>query len=104
MATVTFTPNLERHLQCPPMEVSGETVRAVLTAVLQRNERLRHYIFDDQERIREHVVIFVDGHPVSDRVELTDRVRPEGEVYVMQALSGGQSADCTTSSGKGVLL
>jgi hypothetical protein len=36
-------------------------VRAVLTA-----ERLRHYIFDDQERLREHVVIFVDGHPVSD--------------------------------------
>jgi hypothetical protein len=35
------------------------------------------------------MVVFVDGEQVADRARLTDAVRPDGEIYVMQALSGG---------------
>jgi sulfur carrier protein ThiS len=50
---------------------------------------LRGYILDDQNRLRRHVVVFVNGEPVHDREQLSDAVQPSSEVFVMQALSGG---------------
>jgi hypothetical protein len=35
------------------------------------------------------VAIFVDGQPILDRQHLGDQVDQEGEVFIMQALSGG---------------
>ena len=89
MARVVFTPNLRRHLACPPAEVPGATVRAVLDAVFAANPRLRGYVLDDQGRLRQHVVVFVDGSQVRDRLLLADPVPAHGEVAVLQALSGG---------------
>jgi hypothetical protein len=59
MPRVVFTPNLQRHVACPPAEVAGTTA------------------------------VFVDGEQLADRTRLSDPVRADGEVYVMQALSGG---------------
>ena len=89
MPRVVFTPNLERHVQCPPEQVDGNTVREALEAIFSGNPRLRSYIVDDQQRLRQHVMIFVDGRPVVDRQTLSDRVSASSDVYVMQALSGG---------------
>lgn len=89
MPKVVFTPNLSRHLECPPLDVDGTSVRSALDEVFADNPRLRGYILDDQGRVRHHVAIFVDGGMVSDRDELTDTVGAASEIYVMQALSGG---------------
>ena len=89
MARVVFTQNLQRHVPCPPTEAPGATVRAVLDAVFAANPRLRGYVLDDQGELREHMTIFVDGEQIRDRRTLGDSVGPDGEVYVMQALSGG---------------
>ena len=89
MATVVFTPNLRRHVECPTEHVEGVTVRAVLDVVFAQNPRLRGYVLDDQGALRRHMIIFVDGQQIGDRENLSDRVRPAGEIYVMQALSGG---------------
>ena len=89
MARVVFTQNLQRHVACPPTEAAGATVRAVLDAVFADNPRLRGYVLDDQGRLRHHVVVFVDGQQLRDRVTLADPVAAGGEVAVMQALSGG---------------
>ena len=89
MAHVVFTQNIQRHIACPPADVDGQTVREVLDAVFVRNERARGYVLDEQGALRKHMVIFVDGVQVRDRECLSDAVRPGGEVYVMQALSGG---------------
>ena len=89
MARVVFTQNLQRHVACPPVEVPGTTVRAVLEAAFATNPPLRGYILDDQGRLRQHVVVFVDGRQVRDRVGLGDAVAEGSEVAVMQALSGG---------------
>ena len=89
MATVVFTPNLKRHVECPTEQVEGATVRAVLDAVFATNTRLRGYVLDDQGALRHHMNVFVDGQQIADRERLTDPVRPASEVYVMQALSGG---------------
>jgi hypothetical protein len=89
MPRVTFTPNLQRHVACPTVEVSGGTVREVLEAAFAGNAAARHYVLDDQAALRRHMAIFVDGVQIRDRLHLTDAVPPGGEVYVMQALSGG---------------
>jgi sulfur-carrier protein len=87
--TVAFTPNLQRHVECPTERVDGATVRAVLDAVFASNPRLRGYVLDDQGALRRHMMIFIDGQQIDDRVRLSDPVRATSEVYVMQALSGG---------------
>lgn len=89
MAQVVFTPNLERHLQCPPRAVEASTVREALERVFEGREQLRGYVLDDQGALRHHVTVFVDGVQVQDRRHLTERVGASTEIYVMQALSGG---------------
>ena len=89
MPRISFTPNLERHLSAPTVEADGATVREVLDRVFADNPRLGRYILDDQRRLRQHVVVFVDGEQVRDKADLSDAVPPGSEVYVMQALSGG---------------
>jgi hypothetical protein len=69
--------------------VPGATVRAALEAVFADNPRLRGYVLDEQGCLRRHVVVFVDGRLVRDRLGLTDPVAEGSEVAVMQALSGG---------------
>ena len=87
--TVTFTPNLKRHVECPTEVVEGATVRAVLDVVFAANPRLRGYVLDDQGALRKHMSVFVDGDQIADREHLSDPVRATSEIYVMQALSGG---------------
>ncbi len=89
MPRVLFTPHLQRHLDCPPADALGSTVREALESVFADHPQLQGYILDDQRRLRQHVVIFVDGRTIADRINLTDAVSESSEIYVMQALSGG---------------
>ena len=50
---------------------------------------MRWHPFDDQARLRQHVVIFVDEKMISDREGLSDTVSDGSEIFVLQALSGG---------------
>jgi molybdopterin synthase sulfur carrier subunit len=89
VAHVAFTANLQRHLSCPDQTVPGSTVRAVLDRVFAAEPRLRSYILDDQDRVRRHVAIYVNGDRIADRERLSDPVGDDDEVFVFQALSGG---------------
>ena len=89
MARVSFTQNIQRHVRCPTVEAAGTTVREVLDAVFVENPPARSYVLDDQGHLRHHMMVFVDGQAVRDRDGLSDEVGADGEVYVMQALSGG---------------
>lgn len=89
MPRVVFTANLQRHVPCPPTTVSARTVAEALEQVFVGNARLRGYVVDERGALRKHMVVFIDGKQIEDRVLLTDPVPPDGEVYVMQALSGG---------------
>ena len=89
MPRVVFTPSLSRHIHCPPVEVQGGTVREALEAAFAGNDRARSYVLDDQAALRKHMVIFVNGDRIGDRIHLSDAVPADGEVYVLQALSGG---------------
>jgi sulfur-carrier protein len=89
VVTVAFTPNLARHVACPTVTVPGTTVAEALDAVFQGNPRLRGYVVDEQGALRHHMVVFVNGQQIRDRVKLTDPLPIGAELYVMQALSGG---------------
>ena len=90
MATVNFTPNLRRHVNCPVAQAEGETVAEALEKVFEKEPLLRGYVLDEQGALRKHMVIFLNGDALKDRIRLSDPVtRQDSEIFVMQALSGG---------------
>lgn len=89
MPTISFTRALQRFLAAPFANVEAATVGDALGAVFSSRSVLRGYVLDDQGVLRRHVVVYVNGRPVNDRVGLTDPVGPRDEIYVFQALSGG---------------
>jgi molybdopterin synthase sulfur carrier subunit len=89
MAKVIFTPNVQRHVECPEAEAAGQTVREVLDKVFAENPQARGYVLDDQSALRKHMTIFVDGRMIRDRARLSDAVGESSRIYVFQALSGG---------------
>lgn len=89
MATVNFTNNLKRHLDCPPQKMSGETLKDILNCLFADNQQLASYLVDDQNVLRKHVMISIDNQMINDRINFTDTVKPDSEVYIFQALSGG---------------
>ena len=89
MARIVFTQNIQRHVRCGPMSVQAANLREALEAFFAETPQARGYVLDDQGSLRRHVVVFVDGTPISDRAGLTDHIGEDAEIYVMQALSGG---------------
>jgi sulfur carrier protein ThiS len=89
MASVHFTPNLRRHVNCPSCTAAGGTVSEVLSAVFREHPAVRGYVLDDQGEVRPHIAVFVNGEQIKDRRRMTDAVRADDQIYVMQALSGG---------------
>jgi len=90
MATVRFTRNIQRHVECPTRDVSGLTLGEALDEYFRENERARGYVLDEQGKIRQHMVVFIDGDLVHDRERLSDRIEPNSVIDVIQALSGGK--------------
>ena len=89
MARVIFTQQLARFTTVPQVETAAATLRAGLDSAFALNPRLRGYVLDDQGRLRENVVIFIDGRRCTERTRLDDALAPDSAVHVLQALSGG---------------
>ncbi len=89
MPSVAFTQNLQRHVACPPCRVAGATVQESLEAAFALYPQARGYVLDEHGSLRFHMAIYVDGVPILDRHGLSDPVTEAGEIFVMQALSGG---------------
>ena len=89
MATIRFTANLRRHVETPVLTASGQSVGEALAQALGNAPVLRDYVLDEQGRLRKHVTIFIDNQMIRDRAGLSDPIRADSEIFVMQALSGG---------------
>lgn len=89
MASVQFTGNLQRHVRTPTANVEAATVGEALAGYFDHHPEVRGYVLDDQGQVRKHMLVLVDGRPIRDRARLSDGVRPDSEVFVFQALSGG---------------
>jgi hypothetical protein len=89
VATVEFTPAIQRHVDAPREFVEAVDVRTALEGYFERHPRVRDYVVDERGALRRHVVVFVNGDQLRDRAGLTDEIGPRDTVFVMQALSGG---------------
>ena len=89
MPMVRFTRNIQRHVECPELSVAGSSVREVLESYFAAHSRARDYVLDDQNRLRQHMAVFIDGNHVFDRDGLADSVGPNSVLDIVQALSGG---------------
>ena len=89
MPSLSFTPNIARHVRTPGEQVAGATLREALEAYFRGHPEVRSYVLDDQGCIRKHVAVFINGELVVDRHALSDRLAEGDDIYVMQALSGG---------------
>ncbi|HEX9592097.1 MAG TPA: MoaD/ThiS family protein [bacterium] len=89
MATLTFTRNLLRHVDIPVARTEGGTVREVLEGYFTAHPQVRGYVLDDQGALRKHVAIFRNHEVIRDRTGLSDPVRGDDELFVVQLLSGG---------------
>lgn len=89
MPILVCTSRLEGIGPLQPTTCSGSTVAELLAAAEAQFPRLKSYVLDDQQRVRKHVAIFIDGAlPAREKV-LAAPLSPNSEVYIMQALSGG---------------
>ena len=89
MPKIVFSSAMQRHVKCPPVDVSGKTVREALDAAFAIHKVARSYVLDDQAHVRKHVSIFLDGRMVRDRTGLGESVTPTSEILIVPALSGG---------------
>jgi molybdopterin converting factor small subunit len=68
------------------VDAEGATLNEMLLHLDGRYPGLRFRMIDEQERVRPHMRIFVNGEQTFD---LTHPLRPTDAVQIVQALSGG---------------
>jgi molybdopterin synthase sulfur carrier subunit len=78
--------SLRSYTQQGAAEASGSTLADVLADLDRTYPGIRFRVIDEQNRIRRHMRIFVNGDQVHD---LSQPLRATDEVVVVQALSGG---------------
>jgi molybdopterin converting factor small subunit len=77
---------LQSYTGAALVDGAGDTLGAVLDGLEQRFPGLRFRIVDEQERIRPHLRVFVNGRPLFD---LNAPLPPTEQVNFVLALSGG---------------
>jgi molybdopterin converting factor small subunit len=83
---VIIPSSLRSYTQRSEAEASGATLAAVLADLDRAYPGIRFRMLDEQNRIRRHIRIFVNGDQVRD---LSQPLRTTDEVVIVQALSGG---------------
>jgi hypothetical protein len=92
MPKVTLTRHLYEFfpgLQGKELVVQAANVAQVVTAIEKIAPGFAFYVCDERGRLRTHVNIFVEEEMIADRARLTDPVKPDSRVFILQALSGG---------------
>jgi len=77
------------HLTHRDLEVEASTVREAIAALERLAPGIAFYICDERGSLRPHVNVFIGDERVVDRKGLTDRLRPNDRLFILQALSGG---------------
>jgi molybdopterin converting factor small subunit len=77
---------LRSYTDCSQTDASGATLAAALADIDCRYAGIRFRIVDEQDRIRRHIRIFVNGEQVR---ELAQPLDVNDEIIIVQALSGG---------------
>jgi sulfur-carrier protein len=77
---------LRSYTENSQAEASGATLAAVLADLDAQYPGIRFRMVDEQDRIRRHIRVFVNGEQVQALAQPLDAA---DEVVIVQALSGG---------------
>ena len=77
---------LRSYTESAVAEACGATLADVLRDLDRQYTGIRFRMVDEQDRVRRHIRIFVNGEQVH---ELGRRLAANDEVVIVQALSGG---------------
>ena len=77
---------LRSYTESSRAEANGTTLGELLTNLNRQYPGIRFRMIDEQERVRRHIRIFVNGEQVNDLVR---PLNATDEVVIVQALSGG---------------
>ena len=65
MPIVEFAAHLRRHIDCPPPAVAQLDLQGALEHALCVAPGLRAYVLDDQDALRAHVALFINGERIA---------------------------------------
>ncbi len=77
---------LRSYTQASRAKAQGATLAALLADLDRQYEGIRFRMVDEQDRIRRHIRIFINGTQIHD---LAHPLQENDEVVIVQALSGG---------------
>lgn len=77
---------LRSYTERSQADAQGATLAALLIDLDRQYAGIRFRMVDEQDRIRRHIRIFINGTQVSD---LAQPLAESDEVIIVQALSGG---------------
>ena len=83
---VMIPSSLRSYTERGVTDASGATLAAVLDDLERQYPGIRFRMIDEQDRIRRHIRVFVNGEQARD---LAQPLRASDEVIIVQALSGG---------------
>ena len=77
---------LRSYTESSHAEASGATLAQALVDLDRQYPGIRFRMIDEQDRVRRHIRIFINGEQVN---ELSQLLRSTDDVVIVQALSGG---------------
>lgn len=77
---------LRSYTKAAEVEATGATLAEILADLDRRYPGLRFRMVDEQDAVRPHIRVFVNGEQV---FELRHALRPTDSLQIVQALSGG---------------
>lgn len=72
-----------------PLRVEGETLAEALESLLEQRPLLRTHLYDEQGRLRPHVLLFFNDRNLAYLERLDVPLQPGDKLIVLQAVSGG---------------
>jgi sulfur carrier protein ThiS len=89
VATISFTAHLRKVAPPGTTKVAADNLGDALDQIFVKAPKLRGYVVDEQNRLRRHVVIFLNGARLAPANWSEQVLAVDDDVYVMQALTGG---------------
>ncbi len=83
---VLIPSSLRSYTRAPRVEAAGATLGEILADLDRQFPGLRFRMVDEQDRLRPHMRVFVNGRATFD---LALPLQPHDDVAIVQALSGG---------------
>lgn len=89
MATIKLFGNLRKLTEASSLEISGETIAALLTWLCAGQPAMQPALFDAAGQLRPHIRILRNGHDIALAQGLATPVHESDQIAIFPPLAGG---------------